>query len=99
MQDMAINEDIEFFIQARNDNRENRQSGRDEFQVSIRTDDELKEEIICDVRDNDDGQYSIHYKVARACKVKIKVEFRDEQGFMVNVRGSPYSASFKEETP
>lgn len=31
MENMAINEPIEFFIQARNDNRENRQSGRDEF--------------------------------------------------------------------
>lgn len=31
--------------------------------------------------------------------MKIKVEFRDEQGFMVNVRGSPYSAGFDEEVP
>jgi len=96
---MAINEPIEFFIQARNDNRENRASGRDEFQVSIKTDDEMKEELPCEVIDKDDGQYSVIFTATRACSVKIKVEFRDEQGYLVNVRGSPYTASFIEETP
>lgn len=99
MQDMAINEPIEFFIQARNDARENRQSGRDEFLVSIKTDDEAREDVPCEVIDKDDGQYSVIYTTTRQCKLKIKVEFRDEQGFMVNVRGSPYSAGFDEETP
>merc|ERR1711957_119292 len=59
----------------------------------------MGEDIPCEVIDKDDGQYSVIYTATRQCKLKIKVEFRDEQGFMVNCRGSPYSAGFDEETP
>ena len=34
--DCAINEPVEFIIQARNENEENRASGRDTFQVTIK---------------------------------------------------------------
>jgi hypothetical protein len=60
---MAVGEDIEFWIQARNDDGENRTSGRDEFSVKIMTEDEVSEEIPCEIKDNDDGTYSVVYQV------------------------------------
>jgi len=100
--DMALNEPIEFLIQARNDNGANRESGRDTFCVKIKTEavgEEESLEIPCDIRDSDDGQYHVTYQVDKPCKVIIKIQFEDEKGNMVDVRGSPYNASFIEETP
>jgi hypothetical protein len=64
---MAVGEDIEFWIQARNDDGENRTSGRDVFSVKIMTEktheDDAQEEIPCEIKDNDDGTYSVVYQV------------------------------------
>jgi hypothetical protein len=85
-----MGEPVEFWIQARNDNGENRISGNDDFEVKIMTvatDDEPAAEIACEITDKDDGSYSVVYQVEKPCEVNVKVKFRDEKGDMVNVRG------------
>lgn len=99
LQEQAVGETAQFLIQARNDNAENRQSGRDTFQVYIRTDDESNEEIQSDLVDQNDGSYMVNYKVERECAVKINIKFKDDKGRMVDVRGGPYTASFSAATP
>ena len=62
--DMQIGEPVEFYIQARNDNGENRTSGLDEFTVAIKTkptDETPAVDIPCTVTDKDDGSYSVVY--------------------------------------
>lgn len=95
---MAVGEPISFWIQARNDDGENRTSGRDEFFVKIMTDEEEAENIPCEIVDNDDGTYSVTYCVEKAVGVNVKVQFKDEFEDLVQVRGSPYKASFCEDT-
>jgi dynein heavy chain len=97
--DMAVGEPVEFLIQARNDSGANRESGRDVFTVSITTNDDPAEEVEATIRDSDDGQYHVTYTVDKPISVKISIQFKDEKDQMVDVRGSPYSASFNEETP
>jgi len=92
LKEQAVGEPIEFVIQARNDNGENRKSGRDGFFVSIRTTD--KKEIPCEVSDMENGQYFVKYVVEQECDVIIDVTFLDDKGKIVPVRGSPYSATF-----
>jgi hypothetical protein len=58
---MQVGEPIEFFIQAKNEDGENRSSGRDEFFVKIYTDDEDKTEIPNEIVDNDNGSYTVKY--------------------------------------
>ena len=41
-----------------------------------------------------DGQYFCTYTVNEECQVEVKIEFEDDRGKMVPLRGSPYSASF-----
>jgi hypothetical protein len=55
--------------------------------------------VPCQVNDSGDGQYHVIYSVDRPCAVSIKICFKDEYGDWVPVRGSPYCASFCEETP
>jgi hypothetical protein len=57
----AVGEPTEMVIQARNDNGENRKSGRDTFEVHIR--DSKKVEIPCEIVDLDDGSYRVKYCV------------------------------------
>jgi len=56
--------------------------------------DDDKSEVACQIVDNDDGSYHVKYQVARAGKVNIVVKFKDDKGRFVEVRGSPYSATF-----
>jgi dynein heavy chain, axonemal len=91
LKDQAIGEPVEFIIQARNDHGENRKSGRDVFQVTIR---QGKNEIPCEITDKDNGQYFVKYQVDEECDVSIEVLFCDDKGKLVPVRGSPYTANF-----
>ena len=96
LNDLSTHEPAVFIIQARNDNCENRTSGRDQFEVKIICEDdgkELDKESISIV-DKDDGSYHVNYHVTRPTKVNIKVSFKDDKGKFVEVRGSPYTASF-----
>ena len=74
--EMAINEPVEFIIQARNENDENRTSGRDNFHVVIKTREENPEEIIPEIVDADDGKYYVKYQVSKECDVDIKVSYK-----------------------
>lgn len=96
LKDQAINEPVEFIIQARNDEGQNRKSGRDQFQVVIKTDSGV--EVPNEIDDHDDGQYFVKYVVDQECSVSIQVLFKDDKEKMVPVRGSPYSASFSAST-
>ena len=94
LKEQAIGEPVEFVIQARNDNGENRKSGRDGFFVSIVT--STKQEVPCEITDMENGQYFVKYMVEQECDVTIYVTFLDDKGKTVPIRGSPYSASFVE---
>jgi len=63
LEDCALNEPVEFIIQARNENEENRTSGRDNFQVTIKTKEEEPKEIPAEIVDADDGKYYVKYTV------------------------------------
>jgi hypothetical protein len=98
LEEQAVGETCQFIIQARNDNSENRSSGRDVFQISVITEDD-KQEIPADIVDNDDGSYHVSYKVDRECRASISVKFKDDKGKFVELRGSPYTASFVKDAP
>jgi hypothetical protein len=97
LEDMQVGEPIEFFIQAKNEDGENRISGRDDFTVRIYTDDEEKADIPCQITDNENGSYTVSYQVDKPISVKIMVHFKNEKEEVVPVRGSPYKASFIED--
>ena len=94
MAECAIGEPVEFIIQARNEQEENRQSGRDNFQISVKTREDEPEEIPCEIVDADDGKYFVKYQVDREVDVDIKVAYQNNKGAWQNLRGAPYSASF-----
>jgi dynein heavy chain len=97
LEDMAVGEPVEFFIQARNEDSENRGSGRDAFTVRIYTDDEEKADIPCEIVDNANGTYTVKYQVDKPTGVKIMCQFKNEKEEVVPVRGSPYKATFIED--
>lgn len=95
---------VEFKIIARNDLGENRTSGRDIFEVLIRKElpmpegleqweiDEYKPQfttIECPVEDLDDGQYNCKYTCPEPGEIEITINFLDDKGKMVPIRGSP----------
>jgi dynein heavy chain len=90
----AINEPVEFIIQARNELDENRTSGRDNFQVTIKTVEEEPEEIVPEIVDADDGKYYVKYSCARDIDVAIKVAYQNNKEQWQTLRGSPYVATF-----
>ena len=94
LKDCALNEPVEFIIQARNEQEENRTSGRDNFQVSIKTIEEQPQEIPAEIVDADDGKYYVKYEVDRECEVEVKVFYKNKNDQLQAVRGSPYTASF-----
>ena len=95
-----------FQIVARNDNNENRSSGRDEFAVKIKktipvaADNEDPDarpttiEIPCAITDNDNGSYDCKYKADGEGEIQIHIDFKDDKENMVPIRGSPYVANF-----
>ena len=80
LQDCAINEPVEFIIQARNEEGENRTSGRDNFKVSIFTREENPVEIPAEIIDADDGKYYVRYQVDKECEVDVKLAYQDNKG-------------------
>ena len=92
--ELCCSEPVEFIIQARNENEENRTSGRDNFKVSIKTREEEPRDIPAEITDSDDGKYYVKYQVDTECEVDIKVAYEDNKGVWNKVRGSPYVASF-----
>ena len=92
--DLSTHDDVEFIIQARNENEENRSSGRDQFEVTISTREDEPKKIPCEIRDTDDGKYYVKYRVEEDCEVDIVVKYKDGKDRWQTVRGSPYKASF-----
>ena len=82
-----------FVIQSRNDLRENRSSGRDEFVISIKQDgQELYDRNTC-FNDLDNGRYEVTY-TAGPGEVVVSVALIDENGKERPIRGSPFTATF-----
>jgi len=94
LSELCVNEPVEFIIQARNENEENRISGRDNFKVSVMTREENPVEIPVEITDTNDGKYYVKYMVDKECDVDIKVAYENNKGIWKTVRGSPYTASF-----
>jgi dynein heavy chain len=92
LENLAVNEPVEFIIQARNDEGQNRKSGRDVFQIAIKHEDGT--EIPCNIDDHDDGQYFVSYTSHAEGSVTINILFKDDKEKMVPLRGSPYTAHF-----
>lgn len=93
----ASGHQVEFVIQARNDNAENRSSGRDEFKITITTIEDQPQVIESEILDRDDGSYLITYQVDEPCEVTVEVLFKNDKQKFVPLRGSPYKASFQED--
>lgn len=99
MADSAINEPVEFIIQARNEQETNRESGRDEFQVTIKTREAEPVEIPATITDANNGKYYVKYTLDRECSVDVKISYKNNKEQWVKLRGSPYEASFSAATP
>lgn len=69
----AVGSPTEFIIQARNNNDENRTSGRDSFTVKIARAGGEPKQIDCSLKDNDDGTYLVTYTVDEPCEVNIDI--------------------------
>lgn len=54
-------------------------------------------QINYDLTDNDDGSYTVKYKVDQPCHVDVEVYFQDENNNFVPVRGFPFSCQFLED--
>lgn len=91
--DMAVGEPVEFIIQARNENDENRTSGRDNFNIKIKTVEDNPEEIAAEIVDADNGKYYVKFLVPKECEIDINVAYQNNKGAWQTVRGSPYNAS------
>ena len=92
--DCAINEPVEFLIQARNELEENRTSGRDNFSISIKTIEDQPQEIEAEITDADDGKYYVKYQMDREVEVDIVVSYMNNKQKWQPINGSPYQASF-----
>ena len=80
LQECAVNEKVTFIIQARNEQEENRTSGRDQFQVSIKTIEENPQEIPAEIEDTNDGKYYVSYTVDREVECEVKVAYQNNKG-------------------
>ena len=94
LSDGAIGVPTELIIQARNDQGENRRSGRDHFEVRITKLGEDQRSIQNELIDHDNGSYTVKYMVEEECECKIEILFEDDSKKLVPIRGSPYRASF-----
>lgn len=55
------------------------------------------EELDCNIEDNENGTYKASYKIADPGEVEVQIWFEDDKGNMVQIRGSPFVASFTNE--
>ena len=99
-QEVSPGAEVEFTIQARNDNGENRTSGRDVFEVSVYMLKESAEEggrpekvgVESTIQDCDNGKYICRYIAPDEGECEIRILFQDDKGNMVPLRGSPYKS-------
>jgi len=98
--DQQADKETRFIIQTRNTAGENRQSGRDEFAISVQrvllNEDGSKkgfEDLPFELTDLNTGQYEVKY-LSEEGELKIDVKFIEETGNKRPVRGSPFKPTF-----
>jgi dynein heavy chain len=100
IQEVSPGNEVEFTIQARNDLGENRTSGLDQFELEVSFMEPPTEEgaratrvpVECNIEDCNNGKYICRYVPPGANDYEIRIEFQDDKGNMVPLRGSPYKA-------
>jgi hypothetical protein len=90
-------EDTIFIINARDEDGNNRTSGRDQWKVKI-IDKVTKEEIPHNIVDSDTGNYDVHYVVDRCTTVVVDVMIDDSEGVTKHLNGFPCEVKFEEPT-
>lgn len=98
-------EDTIFIINARDEDGNNRSSGRDKWVVEIK-DKATKEDIPVNIVDNDNGNYDVHYIVDRCTTVTVDIMIADHEGTLLkdadgitkHMNGFPTEVSFEEPT-
>ena len=101
----AVNEDVSFIIQARDDNGNNRTTGGDQFMINIvflEGGPEGEDVPITNVhiKDNQAGQYVVTYIAPHAGRYEIKVQFMGTFGGQSGqVKGSDVIITFDEDAP
>jgi dynein heavy chain len=101
----AVNEDVSFIIQARDDNGNNRTTGGDQFMISIMfleggPEGEDVPVNNVHIKDNQQGQYMITYIAPHAGRYEVKVQFMGTFGGQSGqVKGSDVIITFDEDAP
>jgi len=99
LQEQQAGVETRFFIQARNQNGENRKSGRDEFLITVqqRVQNAEGKEVLRDLPfellDLNNGKSEVTY-IADECELVIHVKLIDENRKPRPIRGSPYKPTF-----
>lgn len=99
-QEISPGFECEFIIQARNDLGENRTSGRDHFELLVyyvappseETGKREKVVVESSIEDCNNGKYVCRYTPEQEGEYEVRVDFLDDKGKMVPLRGSPYKA-------
>lgn len=91
-------EETVFIINARDEDNNNRTSGRDDWNVKI-WNKETRDEIEYKIVDNDNGTYNVTYQVESPQTVLVDITIVDSQGETKRINGCPYSVEFKPATP
>ena len=102
-----------FYIQARNKDNKNRDSGKDDHKIEVFIEKEVTKEneegesyteiektiIPHEVKDNNNGQYEVSYQFEEEGEVFIDIQMKNEENKLKSIRGAPFSAKFDPEAP
>jgi len=86
-------EETVFIINARDEDGNNRTSGRDEWLVSV-VDRNTKQEVETEITDDDNGTYYVKYTCPEPTEVSVNVSIVDCQGTKKTINGCPYKVKF-----
>ena len=95
----AVGQPVSFVVQARNDHDENRTSGNDKWNITIKAKnaDGGSKTVEHTVDDLDNGSYLVTYQVDEPCSTSVDIQLFND-GIEIPLRGSPYTAEFEEVT-
>lgn len=86
-----------FYIRARNELNENRESGRDSLQIKIeKFDSDENMEIPVEIEDLNNGSYKVSYTIPSQGKYKIFAQIWDDNNYR-NIRGTPLIVNYDNE--
>mmetsp|Transcript_146756 Transcript_146756/g.471049 ORF Transcript_146756/g.471049 Transcript_146756/m.471049 type:complete len:4209 (+) Transcript_146756:103-12729(+) len=97
--EQQANQMTKFMIQTRDENGNNRKSGREDFVITVQQKSALGdgkmlfEDLAFELHDKNNGQYEVTY-VADEGDVVINVKLMDPNGKQKPVRGSPFKPTF-----